>query len=452
MMTFEEAREFVEQASGRGSVLGLENIRRLMEALGNVQNALQVIHIAGTNGKGSVSAYLASIFMEAGLHVGRFTSPAVFEPLEAWQFDRQNISRQEYARVMLQVKNACDILASEQGIYPTVFEIETAAAFVYFAEKKPDYLLLEAGMGGSTDATNIITKPAASVITSISMDHMQFLGDTLTGIAEAKAGIIKPECPVFCAPQKAEAELILRTHAKAAGSPIAFVNPDFLQMQKEEPGCMRFCYSSPFQNAEIGFRHGLQLVTSMAGHYQMKNAALAAETAFAVLSGQEDLLSVQKDAALEQICFFIQNGIKKAKWRGRFEVIGKNPLFIIDGAHNEEAAEELSLTIQNCFTNTKITYIIGVLKDKEYVKILKHLLPYAKRVYTVTPENPRALPGEILAEEARKYYLDAECCITIEEAVARACKQPEPVLAFGSLSYLGKLKDIYNANLTRRRD
>lgn len=454
MMTFEEAREFVEQAAGRGSILGLESIGRLLETLGNVQNTLPVIHIAGTNGKGSVGAYLASILMEAGLHVGRYTSPAVFDPLEVWQFDQQNISRREYARVMSQVKNACDILTSEQGIYPTVFEMETAAAFLYFAEKQPDYLLLETGMGGSTDATNIIVKPAASVITSISMDHMQFLGDTLEEIARTKAGIIKPGCPVFSAPQKAEAKKVLKARAKALGSPITFINPDLLQLEADKPGMLKFsyallsdclpdCYSDSdvFQN-KMAFCQKLHLETSMAGHYQMKNAALAAETARAVLSGR--FFNKPEHAATEQIFSCIQHGIKKARWQGRFEVIGKKPLFIIDGAHNEEAAQELSLTIQNCFTNTKITYIIGVLKDKEHEKMLKFLLPYAKRVYTVTPENPRALSGEILATEALKYHSDVTCCETMKEAVTQACKHPEPVLAFGSLSYLNNLKNIYN--------
>ena len=437
MMTFEEAREFVCQVSERGSILGLENIRRLMEALGNIQNTIPVIHIAGTNGKGSVGAYLASILMEAGLHVGRFISPAVFDPLEVWQFDQQNISCYEYAQVMSQVKAACGILASEQGVYPTVFEIETAAAFVYFAEKRPDYLLLETGMGGSTDATNVIAKPIASVITSISMDHMQFLGSTLAEIAGAKAGIIKSGCPVFSAPQHAEAETVLKARAKELGSPITFINADALQLEAEKPGMLKFSYELPPPS-----RQRLHLETSMAGHCQMKNAALAAETAAAVLSGRFPVKPGH--AADEQIFSCIQNGIQKASWRGRFEVIGKDPLFIIDGAHNEEAAQELLLTVQNCFTNTGITYIIGVLNDKEHEKMLALLLPYARRVYTVTPEHPRALSGEILAEEAMKYHSDVTCCGTIKEAVVLARKHPEPVLAFGSLSYLNDFRKKYN--------
>ena len=190
MLTYKEAREFVEESKSRGSVLGLANMRALMEELGNPQNTIPTVHIAGTNGKGSVGAYLASICKEAQFKVGRYCSPAVFDPLECWQYDGRHITEDEYADCMSQVKNACDIVVSK-GIYPTAFEIETALAFVYFAKMKPDVFLLETGMGGDEDATNVSKSVLLSVITSISYDHMAFLGNTISEIATHKAGIIK---------------------------------------------------------------------------------------------------------------------------------------------------------------------------------------------------------------------------------------------------------------------
>ena len=223
MLTYEETRRFIEETAKSGSILGLDNMRALMNELGNVQNSIPTIHIAGTNGKGSVGAYLASICKEAGHKVGRYCSPAVFDPLECWQYDGRNITEDEYAYCMSQVKEACDIVVekySKQGIHPTAFELETAMAFVYFAWKKPDILLLEVGMGGETDATNVVDRPLACVFTTISHDHMQFLGNTLEEIASVKAGIMKPGAYVCWAHQEPEVERVLERkfqHIKTEG-------------------------------------------------------------------------------------------------------------------------------------------------------------------------------------------------------------------------------------------
>jgi dihydrofolate synthase/folylpolyglutamate synthase len=435
-MTYEEARGFIREAAKSGSVLGLLSITRLMEELGNVQETLPIIHIAGTNGKGSVGAYLAAIFRKAGLHVGRYCSPAVFDPLEVWQYDGKNISETEYANVMSQVKSACDIMLSKGFACPTVFEIETAAAFVWFAEKKPDVVLLEVGMGGETDATNIISHPIASVITTISMDHMQFLGDTVAKIATVKAGIIKDGCPVFSAPQEYSAAEVLRRRAQEKHASLVLLEEESARLVSQEPG--RLCME--YRSEKYGT---LFLETKLAGLYQLRNAALAAETALALLPE----LVVSEIPSNEQLRTTVQQGVADAVWPGRFEVIGHEPLFIIDGAHNEDAARCLARTIQNCFTNTPLTYIIGVLADKEHGKMLRLLLPYADAVYTVTPDNPRALDAGALAEEAARLHGNVICCDSIRDAAGQAlfhAKQAgTPVLAFGSLSYLKDLKEVY---------
>ena len=452
MMTFEEARSFIAESSKTGSILGLESICNLMSEIGNIQDELPVIHIAGTNGKGSTGAYLQAIFEAAGLTTARYCSPAVFDALEVFQYCGKNISESEYAHVMSQVKNACDILVSKGNPMPTVFEIETAAAFVWFYQKKPDIVLLEVGMGGETDATNIVKNPLASVITTISRDHMGFLGESVEEIAAVKAGIIKEKCPVFSAAQQSGVEQVLFEHANRKQAELRMVDENVCELLKEKVGQLSFSYK------------GKNYVTGMAGLYQMKNAALAIEVAEYLLpklmEKKESKVSVkrivQERISKEEISReeihkeeigreeIIKKGIEAARWAGRFEVIQKEPLVIMDGAHNEDAAKQLAQTVQHCFFNQKLVYIIGVLADKEHEKMLELMLPYADQVYTVTTGNPRALDGKQLAEEVRNFHQKVEACDSVTEALKKALQQAkekkEPVLAFGSLSYLGELK------------
>ena len=448
MKTYEEARNFIQDAAKYGSVLGLENMRALMDALGNPQNDVPVVHIAGTNGKGSVGAYIASVLKEAGLVVGRYCSPAVFDSLECWQYDGRSITKEEYIHALSQVKKACDIVAlyPENGIHPTMFEIETALAFVYAKQMQVDVLLLETGLGGATDATNVVAHPIACVFTTISRDHMQFLGETLTEIASVKAGIIKKGAYVFSAEQETEVEEILRdTFATINGSDcdkkICFVKKDKLYLTEQRPGKLVFSYK------------GKEYRTTMSGMYQMRNAALAIEVCEVILKKLTELshLDSQKmkkiysQNTLNSV--IISQGIAKAVWAGRFEVLGQAPLFIIDGAHNEDAVKQLAHTVETSFRNDKLHFIIGILADKEHEKMLELMMPYANRIFTVTPPNPRGLDGKVLAQEVRNWHTDVTFCESIEVAIENALAQSEadgcPILAFGSLSYLGKLKEHY---------
>lgn len=481
MLTYEKAREFIEQTTKFGSILGLTGMRALMDELGNVQNTIPTIHIAGTNGKGSVGTYLAAICREASLNVGRYCSPAVFSPLECWQYNGENITEEEYAECMSQVKEACDIVIAK-GIQPTVFEIETAMAFVYFSKKKPDVLLLETGMGGETDATNVVGNPLACVFTTISYDHMQFLGNTLEEIATIKVGIMKPKASCFWGKQEPEVEAVLERKfeeivlggkskkpchvevkedmcrgTKRAPKRVV-VNTERLQLISEKPGEMQFSYCDRIYT------------TKMAGHYQLQNAALALEVFDEIgkelicrryPNASNDINDVDihclrnpfEDFGCRKMIEMKERGIAEAFWPGRFEVISNNPLFIIDGAHNEDAAKQLSITIENCFTNQPLTYIIGVLADKEHKKMLETMLPHASKVYTITPKNARGMDGQLLLEEAKevckeqKLSIDVKFCQSIEEALDKASaygiQKNSPILAFGSLSYLGELKNAY---------
>ncbi len=458
MLTYKEAREFVEETKSRGSVLGLTNMRALMEELGNPQNSIRTIHIAGTNGKGSVGAYLASICKEAHFTVGRFCSPAVFHELECWQYDGRNITEEEYADAMSQVKKACDIVMSKD-IYPTSFEVETAMAFVYFAKLQPDVFILETGMGGETDATNVVDNPLACVFTKISRDHMQFLGESLEEIAKVKAGIMKPGAMIFWGEQEPEVERVLEAKfdevlevgKQTANEPIlGDVYTSRTKLISQSVGELRFSYL------------GVNYMTRMTGLYQMQNATLAIAVFDGIwpklLFNLQDEMEMWNDedapiAGWMDMEYASRAGVLFANWPGRFEELGNNPLFILDGAHNEDAARELAKTIENCFTNQSLVYIIGVLADKEHKKMLEIMLPYAAKVYTITPPNTRGLDGMALAEEVKTVSvglgktIEVQYCDSINQAVegakAYGLEHNMPVLAFGSLSYLGRLKQVY---------
>lgn len=423
-MTYEEAKAYIEEVSQTGSILGLENIQNLMQELGDVQEQLRILHIAGTNGKGSTGAFIESVLIEAGYRVGRYTSPAVFEPFEVWRINRENISLERYLECLEQVKNACERMLEKGMCQPTVFEVETALAFVYFYQEKCDYVLLEVGMGGETDATNLITKPVCSVFTSISRDHMQFLGDSLTEIARVKAGIIKEGCPVVATGnQNPEVLQILREVSTERNA--KFIVADGAEIATAMVGV-----------GGIGYRHKKagQIHLSMSAHYQIENSDLAITVCMEVLNIRSEI---------------IRKGIDKAKWPGRFEQISRSPFVVIDGAHNEDAAKKLAEVIRNYFTKQRITYIIGVLADKEHAKMLEVMLPYAHRIYTVTPPNKRALDGAVLAEVVSNFGKEAVYCKSIREAAVLAVKdvrmgETEIIIAFGSLSYLAELKEAVN--------
>ena len=446
-MTFKEALSYIEESKKRGSVLGLSNMLSLMKELGNPQNQIPTIHIAGTNGKGSVGAYLASICKEAGFKVARYCSPAVFDTFECWQYDGRFISEEEYASGMTQIKAACDAITERSGMEfaPTSFELETALAFVFAAEKKPDVFLLEVGMGGRLDATNVVEQPLACVITKISRDHMQFLGESLTEIAKEKAGIMKPGAFVFWAQQEPEAEAVLR---EAFSKVPDAVKGDFygrcVEVLSVTPERMEFSYL------------GVDYETRMTGLYQAQNAALAAAVFDAIwpnllLGLQEDMEYWNADneslVSWVEMEYAAKEGIAKAFWPGRFEVLSTEPYFVIDGAHNEDAVMQLAETIKIHFTNQAVNFIIGILADKEHEKMLERMMPYANHIYTVTPPNARGLDGKILAEEIRQWNDTVVFCESIEMAVNKAVSQGKqdgcPVVAFGSLSYLGELKEVY---------
>ena len=422
-MTYREARVYLDEVSKYGSVLGLDTIRNLLEELGNPQEDLKFIHIAGTNGKGSVLAYISTVLKEAGFRTGRYISPSVISYLEKIQIDGEWIRETEFAELVEEVHKAVVRMETDGKACPTVFEMETAIAFLYFKNKHCDYVLLEAGMGGKGDATNIIRTTELAVFSSVSYDHMGFLGHTLTEIIENKAGIIKPGCAVVSAGQMPEAEQVIADRAKEMGCPVTFAQSD-----------EAVCEERDFRGQTISYKEWKNLRISLAGSYQIQNAATALE-AIAALK-EKNRLDISEAV--------LRRGMEKADWPGRFTCLSEHPLFFVDGAHNEDAAKLLRECVEEYFPDKKKIYIFGVFKDKEYQKITSIMASSADQIFTVNlPNRGRTLDAEILKEEAQK-YTKAEAVGDIALAVEKAWKMAGDdtvILAFGSLSYLGAVME-----------
>lgn len=423
-MNYREARVYLDDAAKYGSVLGLENMRALMNELGNPQDRLKFIHISGTNGKGSVLAYLTTILKEAGCRVGRYISPTLFSYRERIQVDETYIEKEAFARHVSAVKEAILRITARGGAHPTPFEIETAVSFLYFLEQKCDIAVMETGLGGDTDATNIIKTTVMEVLVPISMDHMQFLGETLTEIAAHKAGIIKPGTVVVSAQQEPEAMEVIRAYAKSQQARLRIA--DRGQARDVVYGIARQSFS---------YGDFKELVIPLAGTYQIINAVTAVE---AVLALRELGWKITEEQ--------LRSGLAKTVWNGRFTVIHERPLFIIDGAHNRDGARMLQESIEQYLKGRRIFTICGVFRDKEYEEILKAAAPYTEHMITIqTPGNPRALPAEELAEKARGYIADVQAAKDIDSAVrtciAMADKNDDAILAFGSLSFLKEIRE-----------
>ena len=429
-MNFKQAMDYMEEIKACGIVPGLTNIIELCKRLDNPQERLSFVHIAGSNGKGSVLSYVSTILKCAGYKVGRYISPVITDYCEKIQINGKQISQKNMADCITKVKDACDAMVSDGLSQPTPFEVETAAAFLYFADHKCDVVVLETGMGGREDATNLIQNTLVSVLTPISMDHMQFLGKTLKEIAGHKAGIIKPNCRVVSAMQEKEAMDVILAKAHACGisaCDVTFVN---------EPTKVHYgLEKQKFSYTDATGKNYKDLEISLTGKHQIENAALAVEVIAALaLCGYE----VPQKA--------LYKGLLETVWQGRFEVLSKRPYFVVDGAHNIDAAEKLASSIRFYFTNKRIIYIMGILKDKEYEKVIAATYSYADHIITVTPpENPRALPAINLAQAVSEYHPQVTVADSLEEAVEIAyllAKKEDVIISFGSLSFLGRLKRI----------
>ena len=428
-MNYREAMEYINGIAKFGSHLGLDNIRTLMHYLGDPQDDMQYVHVAGTNGKGSTVSYISHILMAAGMKTGIYTSPFIQRFSERIKVNDTEISDEDLARLTGTVKEAVDRMKDDGCGCPTEFEVVNAIAFLYFKENSCDICVLEVGLGGRLDATNVIRCPLLAVITTISYDHMEILGDTLAKIAYEKAGIIKEGGDVLIYPQKAEAEEIFEKvcrerHATLhrAAMPVKLLKADL--------------DGQSFLMAGSGEMH-----TGLLGNYQINNAALASDAAL-----------ILKEKGLPLDDEIIRTGIAETVWPGRFELVGRNPDFIIDGSHNVEGMQKLRDSLNIYFGGKKIIFILGILKDKQYEEMIDIILPMAEKIFTVTPPTPRALTSCCLAQIINsRGGVRAEACETVETACEKAqslaaikknTSENEVICACGSLYYIGQVRSI----------
>lgn len=415
-MNYTEAREYLNNVSASGIILGLDSIRALMEELDNPQDDLRIVHIAGTNGKGSILSYTKNILMDAGYRVGCYSSPSVFGYLERFQIDGEWMTESEFPELVQKVKDAADRMTAKGLNHPTVFELETAIAFEYFKERNCDYVMLETGMGGDLDSTNVIKSPLVCAFASISMDHIGILGNTLREIATCKSGIIKPGAAVVTGPQDPEAMEVLEAAVKNIGCPITYTAECI--REENSPEGQTFLYK--------GREYSIRLL----GRHQLRNAAVAIEVASAL---QKTGAAVTEEN--------IRNGLAKTRWPGRLEIIRKDSkIWILDGAHNAAAAECLAETLRECWPDTKFTAVTGVFRDKEYSKIAEILSGVLNHAICIDlPEVGRSLPKEELAAVYEKVGVKSDIADSIETAIKEATS--DAVLVTGSLSLLGSAKD-----------
>lgn len=441
MLTYKEAMNYIQETMQYGSVLGLENTMELLRRLENPEKKLKFIHIAGTNGKGSIAAYISSMLAEANYCVGRYVSPTIFDYCERIQIQTKEkteyISKESVAEILTKIKCIIMQMVKEGYPHPTAFEIETAMAFLEFANQSCDYVVLEVGMGGRLDSTNVIKNTICAVFSSISMDHMEFLGDSLEKIAYEKASIIKQGCQVVSYDQNWEsnypkrelhlnggldAMMVIQNECIKQNATLTIA--DFSKIQK---------VSHSLDGVYFDYKDYNNVKISLLGECQPKNAAVAIEVI-------ERLGLCTKEQ--------VYSGLKKTVWKGRFDVLSKNPFIIVDGAHNEGAARSLKQSILFYLKDKRLVYVIGMLADKDYATVLEYTAKYAHRIITITPDSIRALSSNTLMIEAKKYCNKVIDGHTIEEGLElaeeyRKKENLDGILIFGSLSFLGEVYQHY---------
>ena len=428
-MNYQEALSYINDKDKFGSRLGLSSIGKLLELLGNPHIGLNYLHVAGTNGKGSTSSYLENMLQSAGYKVGLYTSPFLERFNERIQINGLDIPDDILGRITSAVKEAADTMV-EQGLeHPTTFEILTAIAFLYYKEEATDYVVLEVGLGGRFDSTNIIDSSLVSIITTLDYDHIAELGDTLGKIAYQKAGIIKENAIVVSYPQDEEAVVVIKEVVAEKNAELYFSPNEQIKIKEESE------FGSIFDYTDGKYKMD-NLKISMIGEYQVYNASLAV-TVLLVLR-EKGLLKITDEE--------IRNGLSKTKWKGRLEVLKRNPTFLIDGAHNVQGINHLAKALE-LFDYDKLILGIGILKDKDVDHMIEKLAPMADIIVVTEVKMPRKLDVESLALEIKKYnenvYIEKEVKNAINKAIELASER-DIIVFGGSLYLIGEVRTLVN--------
>ena len=420
-MDYKEALEYINKTEWFGSRPGLERITELLEKLGNPQNGMKFIHIAGTNGKGSCAAMTASVLKAAGYKTGLFTSPYLYRFNERMQINGKEIDDDVLAADVSLVKLAADAMAD----HPTEFELMTAAALVWFKEQNCDIVVLEVGLGGRLDATTVIEAPEACVIMNIGLDHTAVLGNTVEQIAEEKAGIIKPGTDCVLYQQSQSVTEIVRERCDEVGARLHVA--DFSELHSE--------FDSLFGQS-FTYR-GEVYALPLLGANQLRNAAVVLE-----------LVEVlrRRGWALDQSD--VEHGLYAVSWPGRFELVNDEPCFIVDGGHNPQCAQTVAENLREYFPDSRRVLLVGVLKDKDYAGIFDALDPAADEYVCIAPDSSRALPAEELGKFLEKYGKDVTVCESIKDGVSTALDiagddGDTMICAVGSLYSVGEIRACF---------
>ncbi len=428
---YKEAIEYIYNLNKYGIKLGLKNITCLLSLFNNPHLKIKTIHVAGTNGKGSTSAIIHSILQNAGYKVGLYTSPHLVSFQERMKINGEYITPEEVCSLLERLKPAIAKVAHMEGCqHPTFFEVITTMAFLYFYEKKVDFAVMEVGLGGRLDATNVC-QPLISVITHIDFDHMDKLGNTLAEIAGEKGAIVKQNIPVVSAQQLPEARDVIKKIAREKKAPLYFYGKDINAT----------LIGSQLKGNYFDYR-GISnkidnLFVPLAGDFQLENTSLAIATA--ELLDKNGFIITQND---------IISGVKNSQWPGRFEIVREKPLVILDGGHNPNGARQFIKNLKALVPDRKIIAVLGVFQDKDYSNILKIIVPQVNEVILTMADNPRATPTEILAEEVRHYIDDKNIIETndVTTAINKAFQvagEDDVICITGSLYTVGEAKAYF---------
>ena len=425
-MKYEEAMKYITEVGNFGSNYGLERTYKLLEHLGNPERDLKLIHIAGTNGKGSTTSMITEILMGEGYKVGMYTSPFIEEFEERIQINRNNIPKESLAILMDEIKVAVDKVIEAGYNHPTEFEIITVLMLLYFKKENIDFGVIEVGLGGTLDSTNVI-KPIIQVITSISFDHTNLLGNTLEKIAREKAGIIKRGIPTVIYPQQEEVLKVIKNKCFEMDSELYIANNENLKFKNIVN------LDKPYQL--LKYNNEIDILLPLLGEHQIINLSVAMQ-AIEVLDNKNII-----DISIANIV----KSIKNVSWRGRLEVLSNNPYVVIDGAHNIQGIKTLSRNIKKYFKYENLYLILGILADKDVEEMIKIITPMAKKVYSVTPNSIRGELAESLKDEVSKFNKNCKAFDKYEEAYLEAlndASEKDLILASGSLYMIGDMRKI----------
>ena len=426
-MNYEEAVAYIEETPKFTTKNKLSHTKECLERLGNPEKKFKVIHVAGTNGKGSTCAFLTSIFREAGYSCGLFTSPHLVVINERFQINEKNIDNQAFMSAFEKVKALADELVAEGSYHPTYFEMLFLMGMVIFAEAGVDYVMLETGLGGRLDATTAVEDPVACVITSISFDHMQYLGNTIAEIAGEKAGIIVPGVPVIYDGNNPEAAQVIRKQAEAMGSPYYEVKKENTEILRNTSAGIDFCMENEY------YGNTAFSIPFIAG-YQVMNAALALKTAEVI----KNVVNLPKDSVLR--------GLRETRWQGRMETV--LPGVIVDGAHNEDGVEKFVETAEHFQKDYPLTLLFSAVDDKDYTDMIRTVAGRIRFQHVIVTQvgGYRKVPAEQLADIFRKGgRLCAESCEDVESSFRRALEyrgKEGMLFCVGSLYLVGEIKAI----------